>query len=119
MKKKLHKELFKLWVEKALEKWGNIDIIDGDLASAFHHYIPRSKSLALRYDIMNAVPLNKKNHYIIHFSKNPDEVRRLCDIIRKKRGKEWCEYIETHKKQNAKNAIWWLEEQKDRLNASL
>lgn len=123
MKKKLHKELFKLWVEKALEKWGNVCECCGATAETYHHYVPKSRSLRLKYDVQNAVPLchrfGNKCHYKIHFSPEPHVKHKLCEIICKKRGEKWVEYIETARKEKVKDTIWWLEEQKDRLNASL
>ena len=117
-KKQIHKTLYKLWQEKSLEMWRNQDIIEGGSASTFHHYVPKSRSLALKYDPMNAVPLNAKNHYLIHFSPEPEVIRNLCDIIRKKRGKMWCDYIEKKRKEKAKNSVWWLEEQLEKLGGN-
>jgi len=119
-KKRLAKECGNLWKYACHKKWGGECIICGHSdQTTFHHYIPKSRSLSLRYDIMNGVPLcNMKCHYKIHHSGTPDEVREICDTIRKKRGKEWCEYIDNAKKQDntGLNTIAWLEEQKAKLN---
>ena len=113
--KRLHKELAALWLLKSLEKWGNQCIICGETAIQMHHYEPRSMSLFLRYNVENAVPLCKSCHYKIHFSHRPNEIKELCNIICKKRGKKWYKYIEAGKRQEAKNAIWWLQVQKEKL----
>ena len=118
-KKKLHKELKTLWIECCEKKWGTRCLVCDEWIRAFHHYIPTSKSLFLKYSVENGVPLCIKHHYLIHFSHNPEETRRLCEVIRKKRGKEWVAYIEKHKRTPAKNSIWWLELVKKKLRRCL
>ena len=110
-KQQLAKEATEFWKEKCLEKWGDKDIINGEPASTFHHFIPKSKSTLLRYDVMNGVPVSLKHHYILHFSKNPDEVYQIIKKIREIRGKEWCDYIDAKKKKRFEGnlTIKWLE----------
>ena len=115
-KKKLEKELLKLWFQRSLEKWGDRCTICGRKATQMHHFIPRSRSRLLKYDVENAVPLCQSCHYKIHFSSNPNEIHRLVEIIRKRRGKKWCDYIdEREKRPKASLGIKWLEEQKQKL----
>jgi len=108
----LIKQAEDLWKQKCLEKWGDRCIITGEPANTFHHFIPKSKSTLLRFDVQNGVPICLKHHYIIHFSKNPDEVYQIIKTIRKKRGKEWCDYIDQKKKErfNDNITIKWLEQ---------
>jgi len=110
-KKYLEKEAMELWQLACAKKWGEKCAICGMPANTFHHFIPKSRSTLLKYDVENGVPLCLKHHYIIHFSKNPAEIHRLVDKIRTKRGKKWCEYID--KKEKSKeggfNTIKWLE----------
>lgn len=114
-KKRLHNELAKLWNIAVFKKYGYVCVCCGERATAPHHYIPRSKSLVLRYDVMNGIPLCNSCHYLIHFSHNPEETRRLCEVIRTKRGKDWCKYIEDRKRIVGHNALWWLKIQKEKL----
>lgn len=114
-KKKLHKRLKNLWKIACLAKWGNRCECCGKSADHFHHYVPVSKSLVLRYDVENGVPMCNREHYLIHFSNNPAETHRLCEIIRNKRGKDWCDYIDSKKKQRGKNSLWWLRLQEQKL----
>ncbi len=117
-KQKLQKEADELWREKCLEKWGDKCIITGLPISTFHHFIPRSKSTLLRYDVLNGIPVSLKIHYIIHFSKNPDEVYQIIKQIREKRGEVWCNYIDAKKKEkfNGNITLKWLEEIIKQLN---
>ena len=118
-KTKLSKECNELWKRACLKKWGDKCIICGKSdQTTYHHYIPKSRSVLLRFDIMNGVPIcNMRAHYKIHHSGTPDEVREICDTIRNKRGKEWVEYIDKRKNIHEVSVykISWLEEQKIKL----
>lgn len=98
-KKNLEAKAKKLWTELALKKWGEKCEICGAKATQIHHYIPKGSNRLLKYDIENAVPLCQSCHYKIHFSPKPGEVARLVEIIRKKRGKKWCDYIDAKEKE--------------------
>jgi len=117
-KQKLQKEADALWKQRCLEKWGDQCIVSGFPANTFHHFISKSKSTLLRYDVENGVPVSLKIHYILHFSKNPDEVYQAIKKIREKRGKVWCDYIDKMKKEKFKGniTIKWLEQQISKLN---
>lgn len=98
-KKTLTKELEVLWKEACLYTWGDICEVCRKPANAFHHFIPRSKSLFLRYDVLNGVPLCRSCHSKIHhITKNPDDVYEIQKKIRKQRGKVWENYIDTNKR---------------------
>ncbi len=114
-KKALHKKLKTLWSIAVVYKWGDMCECCGVLADVPHHYIPKSKSLMLKYDVLNGVPICSKHHFLIHNSHNPEVTRKLCEIIRKKRGQVWCDYIETKSKQRAKDSLWWLQEMEETL----
>ena len=93
-KQLLEERAIKLWKIACLKMWGNKSIISGEPATVFHHFIPRSRSLALKYDVKNGIPLTNSEHYIIHFSKSPDKIYQLVKKIRQKRGRAWCRYID-------------------------
>jgi len=108
---KLEKKLNKLWELKCAEKWGNesCEICGGEF-SCFHHFIRKSRSTLLRYDVENGIPVCVRCHYKIHFGEPIDEYR-IYDQIRKQRGKKWAKYIEDREHISIKKNILWLKEQ--------
>jgi len=116
-KQKLAQENMDLWKEVCLGLWGDRCIISGEEGITFHHFIPKSKNGLMIYDEKNGVPLSKKYHYIIHFSKNPAEVHRVIETIRQKRGKKWCDYIDEHEKIHASSfkTLQWLQDVNKKL----
>jgi hypothetical protein len=50
-----------------------------------HHFIPKSKSAVLRYEMDNIIPLCKKCHFIHHFAEEPSIVIKAF----KERGELW------------------------------
>lgn len=117
VKKDLIKELETLWKEACVYIWGDICEVCGRPANTFHHFIPRGKSLILRYDILNGIPLCQSCHSKIHhITKNPDDVYEIQKKIRNQRGKLWENYIDTRKKvKNGSYTIKLLQEQADYL----
>ena len=115
-KRKLEIMANKLWITASFERYGNMCLVCGNKAETFHHFIPRSLSLALRYDIQNAVPLcsryGEKCHHKIHFSYDPTERHRITDTIIKARGDAWYDYIQENRRKSVKNNVSWL---KDRI----
>jgi len=120
-KKQLARKAERLWKKVALLKWGDRCLVCGKPASTFHHFIPRSRSLVLKYDVENAIPICTKCHYKIHFSSNPVEVAEIVDLIKKKRGEEWVDYIDEKRKilSHGLNNIKWYEEQIKKLKRQL
>lgn len=113
-KQELKKYLDKLWKAKCFIKWGQTCLCCGKPANVFHHYIPRSKSFGLTWDVMNGVPLCRAEHYLIHNSHNPDVTTQICNRIIDMMGKERYEYLKNHKG-DGKDAIYWLKEQEEKL----
>ena len=108
----------KLWPRACERIWGDADILTGTTEGVvFHHYTPRSRSMLLKYDPLNGVPINSKAHYKIHHSGTPDEVREICEEIRRKRGKAWCDYIDlrTGIDNRGKFTLKWITEQEEYL----
>lgn len=76
--------------------WQRI-ILDGDPkcfscgkpATVGHHYIPKSLSAALRYDIKNGIPLCQGCHLAIHKNYDPEINNRIVFKL----GQEWLDYI--------------------------
>lgn len=57
-----------------------------------HHYVHKSKSLALRYDPENIIPLCCKCHYKLHYNES-----FYGGLIRQMRGEKWFKYLEAKK----------------------
>ena len=109
--KNLEKLASKLWFQRSQEKWGMTCTVCGKPAVQMHHFVPRSRSKVLKYDVMNAVPLCKNCHYKIHFSSKPSEIYRLVEQIRKQRGKAWCVYVDKMERETAHGlGVKWLKE---------
>lgn len=89
----LEKELTELWKAKSRKVYPMECLICGGKLSTWHHWIPKSRSLFLRYNIKNSIPICNVCHYKIHFSSKPTEVAEMVSVVEKKRGKEWCLWI--------------------------
>jgi len=122
-KNNLDKECNTLWKLACYKMWGDECIICGHTdQTTYHHYIPKGRSIRLKYDVINGVPIcNMKAHYKLHHSGTPDEVREICDTIREKRGEAWCKYIDKErvKDNTSLYTLSWLEAQRDKLKEYL
>ena len=78
-KEELKKVLDKKWKEASLVEYGNLCEICREPMSAYHHFVPKSRSTLLKFDILNSVPLCKKHHYIIHFDIDPT---KRADVVK-------------------------------------
>lgn len=116
-------ECNKLWKLACYELWGGACILCGKTdQTTFHHYIPKSQSIRLKFDPINGVPLcNMREHYIIHHGHNPDTVRKICQDIRDTKGKKWCEYIDLRAKMDNGGlfTVKWIEEQREKLQKTI
>jgi hypothetical protein len=112
-KQRLEKENMEIWKQGCLEEYGDQCLVCGASPITFHHFIPISRNGLMKFDIKNGVPLCLKHHYIVHKSPSPSEIHRTIETIRKKRGKEWCKYIDKHEKIHGTsfNTLKWLQEQ--------
>lgn len=115
-KKQLTKECSELWKYACAATYGNKCLLCGKTdQTTFHHYIPKSKSKRLQFDVSNGIPIcNMREHYILHHGNNPEATRKICDDIIKIRGKKWYnDLMEKAKRpEHSINTISWLEEQK-------
>lgn len=83
-KKHLRKIADRLYILAVLKKKGDRCEICGREAVTVHHFIPKSRSEAVRYDIENGVPVCNGCHKKIH-SWDP----HLSGIVVLKRGEDW------------------------------
>lgn len=75
-----------------------------------HHHVHKSKSLALRYDLDNLIPLCAKCHLALHHNES-----YYASIIVLKKGVEWFNRLCEKKNQIVKATVTWYNEQYERL----
>lgn len=115
----LEKECIVLWRQASVKRWGGHCAICGKVGDHMHHFIARSRSTALKYDVENAVPLCRGHHYSIHNEMDILKRRALEDFIINGRGLNWLTYISEHKSAKIQVRIWWLEDIKKELEGML
>lgn len=91
-------------------------IVCGAPTSEMHHYIEKSKSLYLRWDKRNLVPLCRSCHMRHHFSGDPRIVQQILRV----KGNEWADEIELERRVMFKDTMGNLqtiyEQLKDEYN---
>ena len=86
--KTLRNRADKLFHQAILKKHPNC-LICGKPANCAHHYIPKSQSNNLRYDLDNGIPICMGCHLRHHQAGDP----RIAEIILEKKGKRWAESL--------------------------
>jgi len=81
-------------------------LICGHPTSCGHHYIPKSRSNNLRYDISNLVPLCRSCHFKHHFAGDP----HIVEVILQKRGQEWADDLNERRRIPRRLNITYLKE---------
>ena len=104
---RIYKESLELWKFACYKMWGGECIFSGTTEGVvFHHFILKSKNVRMRLDPMNGVPMrNQKEHFMIHHGNNPDKIAELYADIKRKRGQEWCDYIDKTKAIDNRNFL--------------
>jgi len=72
-------------------------IVCGGPYSCLHHYVKKSQSTALRYDLDNCIPLCHSCHSSIHVNLNDLVAGRIALM----KGQEWVEGLERKKRLGA------------------
>jgi hypothetical protein len=72
-------------------------LVCGGDYSCLHHFVKKSQSTALRYDIENGIPICVRCHCGIHQGLNDGVVARIAFI----KGKEWLDDLEQKKREGA------------------
>ena len=72
---------------------GEVCELCGEPFTVSHHFIPKSKSIALRYDEKNLILLCKRCHFCIHRTTHKYTQGALIGHLR---GLKWIDYINTH-----------------------
>jgi|TARA_Y100000310_G_C20638702_1_gene792654 5-methylcytosine-specific restriction endonuclease McrA len=75
--------------DRLLQEWGRRTykkcLICDKKLSCLHHYWPKSKASALRYDKDNLIPICNGCH-LMHHTGNPDIHNKINEI----KGNDWC-----------------------------
>lgn len=71
--------------DKLFQEWGRATYTGCCLCpgeySCLHHFIHRSQSLALRWDVCNGVPVCLKCHCRIHSKNDPIDIFKITDYM--------------------------------------
>ena len=86
-----------------------------------HHWIEKSRSSNLRYDLRNLIPLCHSCHAKIHnrFGNSIMGSLDVADVIRQKRGEDWYNQIRIDGQKIIKVNKEWYEAHLDRLEKEL
>lgn len=92
----------------------------GQPVSCGHHFIEKSKSNILRYDLKNIIPVCHGCHTKFHnkFGFSYLSYQIIADTI-KRRGKKWHDYIEQTRHRTIKNDHIYIKAQYDALKKEL
>lgn len=112
-KQLIEKEAGKIWSEIVLSKNDGRCLVCGKKAEHPHHFVFKSRSLALKYDIRNGIPLCSHCHLLIHGRQDPV----VQGIIVLKKGKKWLDYINSKKRLKTVKTKIWLEHQLNDLKS--
>ena len=66
----------------------------GEPADCFHHFVLKSRSVLLRFNVDNAIPICRKCHYNIHHSYDPLVHHETIEAIKIAKGEKWCAWID-------------------------
>lgn len=82
-----------------------------------HHWVEKSRSARLRYEIENIIPLCHKCHFLIHnrFGSNIVGSLDVANIIIKKRGKAWFNRLNKMSREIIKTNKAYYEGELERL----
>ena len=86
-------------------------LVCGRPTQVVHHYVPKSLSNRLRYDLKNGIPLDNGCHMKHHQAGDPN----IQSTIERRKGVEWIEYINKARREFVKTDTAFYEEARDRL----
>ncbi|MEI6529656.1 MAG: hypothetical protein WCN88_04685 [Candidatus Falkowbacteria bacterium] len=111
-KQKLQEEADKLYQEVGRELNDSCLICGGEY-SCLHHFIRKSQSTALRYDLENGIPICHICHCRIHTGQDSSTTARIVLI----KGIQWFEMIDARKRLGLglNYGITWYKAQYERL----
>ena len=89
----------------------------GNPTQVAHHWIEKSRSNYLRYDLRNLIALCQSCHTKIHnlFGSSVTNSLDVAEIIIAKRGKKWRKQLDKDSAVLIKKDVYWAMEQLERL----
>ena len=103
---------------KCDELWRGIVLTNSHCESCWqmsvqaHHFVPKSLSAALRYDLKNGVAVCLSCHFAHHSKGDP----AIHATIIKQRGQKWFNYIEMNRRKLVKVNLGYYQEIYDKLS---
>jgi len=83
----------------------------GKPATELHHFIPKSLSTALRYDLKNGISLCRSCHFRHHSRFDP----AIYEQMTANKSAEWFEYIKANRNKIVKPTLSWYKSQIEKL----
>ena len=111
-KKRKCREADKLWQQAIFKKYGEFCEVCGKPSGPPHHFVPKSLSAALRYDLKNGVPLCTGCHFAHHHKSDPEIHARIIE----KRGQKWYNYLQEHRRDSVITSLAYFEDKIKKLS---
>ena len=97
------------WQKKCDEKMQDInrrlnkrcEVDPNLLCQTGHHFVTKALSSWLRYKFENLISISFSKHFEHHTKNDP----HVMDVVIQKRGREWVEWIESHRRLEQKTGI--------------
>jgi len=86
-------------------------MVSGKPAEVSHHFIPKSLSNALRYDIENGITLTNGEHLQHHSQGDPEIYEKMTE----NKSAEWFAYIRSKRREIIKPTLAWYKLNIERL----
>lgn len=90
-----------------------------DSFSCGHHFVHRSQSLSLRWDIKNIVPVSNECHCKIHRKNDPIDILNMVSFMNGRWGSDWESYIIQKRNEVFKPSIGRMTEVIEGLHAEI
>ena len=87
----------------------------GNPATEIHHFLPKSLSNALRYDLKNGISLCRSCHFKHHSRFDPAIYERMTA----NKSPEWFLYIRNKRREIIRPTLTWYKSKIDELNENL
>ena len=89
--------------------------VSGKPAQVAHHFIPKSLSNALRYDVKNGLTMTNGEHSQHHIQGDPE----ICEKATANKPQHWQYYIKRKRREIVKPTLGWYRENIKRLEELL
>lgn len=93
---------------------GHCEVCGGE-NQVLHHYITKALSSFLRYEFKNGIKLCRSCHFTHHFQ----EDAHIMETVERKRGSEWVDWIEQHRRLEQMTGVKYYREMCEKLEKEL